>query len=181
MYWTSHSLFWFVHGLIHRYTYFMRTIPGISHLLKPLDDAIDIFINVLLQVYVFNRTERFLFSIPAKYGGMGLTHFRPMFPFCSPWKHQKTFGLLVFSGGIKWEHWLEMGLIIPSEICQEEYENSQEITKEITNKVMRNKNQFQDNCVSTAKIKNNIKNQKKKLNNVKLQEVTNNISIIHHV
>ena len=102
----------------------------------------------------------------------------------------------MFSGGIKWEHWLEMGLIIPSEICQEEYEDSQEITKEITSKVMRNKNQFQDNCVSTAKMKNNIKNQKKKLNNVKLQEVTNhisklnnvklqevtnNISIIHHV
>ena len=54
----------------------MRTIPGISH----------IFINVLLQGYAFNPTERVLFSLPAKYGGMGL--------------------------------------IIPSEICQEEYENS---------------------------------------------------------
>ena len=37
-----------------------------------------------------------------------LTHFRPMFPFYTPWKHQKTFGFLVFSGGIKWEHWPEM-------------------------------------------------------------------------
>ena len=27
----------FIHGLRHRYTYFMRTVPGISHLLKPLD------------------------------------------------------------------------------------------------------------------------------------------------
>ena len=30
------------------------------------------------------------------------THFWPMFPFY-------TFGFLVFSRGIKWEHWPEMG------------------------------------------------------------------------
>ena len=90
----------------------MRTNRGISHLLKPLDDAIDIFIKVLLQGYAFNSTECVLFSLPAKYGGMGL--------------------------------------IIPSEICQEEYENSQKITKESTNKVIRNEIQFQDNRLSTA-------------------------------
>ena len=38
-----------------------------------------------------------------------LTHFRPMFPFNTPWKHQKTFDFLVFSKGIKWEHWSEVG------------------------------------------------------------------------
>ena len=31
-----------------------------------------------------------------------------MFPFYTLWKHQKTFSFLVFSGGIKWEHWPEM-------------------------------------------------------------------------
>ena len=31
-----------------------------------------------------------------------------MFPFYTPWKHQKTFSLLVFSGGMKWEYWPEM-------------------------------------------------------------------------
>ena len=108
-----------IHGLRHRYTYFMRTIPGISHLLKPLDDAINAFIKVLLQGY----------ALPAKYGGMRL--------------------------------------MIPSEICQEKYENSREITKKTTNKVIRNEIQFQDNRVSTEKIKNNIK---------KLQEITNNTS-----
>ena len=25
----------------------------------------------------------------------------PLFPFCTPWKHQKTFGLLIFSGDIE--------------------------------------------------------------------------------
>ena len=32
-----------------------------------------------------------------------------MFPFYTPWKYQKTFGLMVFSGRLKWEHWPEMG------------------------------------------------------------------------
>ena len=39
-----------------------------------------------------------------------LTHFRQIFPFYTPWKHQKTKGYLMFSGGIKWEVWPEMGL-----------------------------------------------------------------------
>ena len=62
----------YIHELRHHYTYFMRTVPGISHLFKPLDDAIDTFIKVLLQGYTFNPTERVLFSLPAKYSGMGL-------------------------------------------------------------------------------------------------------------
>ena len=41
---------------------------------------------------------------------------------------------------------------------------------------MRNEIQFEDNRLSTAKIKRDIKNQKKKLNGTKLQEVTNNTS-----
>ena len=38
-----------------------------------------------------------------------LTHFLPMYPIYTPWKHQKTKGFLVFWGDIKWEHWPEMG------------------------------------------------------------------------
>ena len=30
-------------------------------------------------------------------------------PILQPLKTPKTFGFLVFSGGIKWEHWPEMG------------------------------------------------------------------------
>ena len=37
-----------------------------------------------------------------------LTYFRPMFPFYTPWKRQKTFGFLTFSGGIEREYWPEM-------------------------------------------------------------------------
>ena len=62
----------FVHGLRHRYTYTMRTIPDISLMLKPLDDAISIFIKTLLNGYNFNDDERILYSLPAKFGGLGL-------------------------------------------------------------------------------------------------------------
>ena len=34
-----------------------------------------------------------------------LTHFNPVFHFSTPWKRQKTFGFLTFSGGIEMEHW----------------------------------------------------------------------------
>ena len=50
----------------------MKTIPGILHLLKPLNDAINSFIKVSLQGYALNPTERILFSLPAKYSGMAL-------------------------------------------------------------------------------------------------------------
>ena len=36
---------------------------------------------------------------------VSLTRFWQIFPFYAPWKHQKTKGFLVFSGGIKLEHW----------------------------------------------------------------------------
>ena len=60
-----------------------------------------------------------------------------------------------------------MGLI-KWEICQKEYEYSREITKETSNKVIRNVIQCQYNRISTANTVSNIKNEKKKLNNVKL-------------
>ena len=40
-----------------------------------------------------------------------LTDFWPMFAFYTPWKHQKICGFLVFSGGIKWEHWPKIGSV----------------------------------------------------------------------
>ena len=38
-----------------------------------------------------------------------LTHFSPISQFYTPWKRQKTFGFLTFSGGIEMWHWTKMG------------------------------------------------------------------------
>ena len=63
----------YIHGLRHRYTYVMRTIPNISMLLKPHDEAVNNLIKVSLNGYSFNNAERQLFSLPAKFGGIGIT------------------------------------------------------------------------------------------------------------
>ena len=42
---------------------------------------------------------------------LALTYFWSMFPFYNPEKHQKTKGLQVFSGNIKWENWIKNRLI----------------------------------------------------------------------
>ena len=38
-----------------------------------------------------------------------LTHLSPMFHFYTPWKRQKTFSFLTFSGVIEMEHWAKIG------------------------------------------------------------------------
>ena len=40
---------------------------------------------------------------------LNLTHFSPVSHFYTPWKRQKTFGFLTFSGGIEIWHWTKMG------------------------------------------------------------------------
>ena len=63
----------FTHGLRHKYTYIMRTIPNISQHLKPLDKAIDEhLIKTLFRNHNINEFERSLFSLPVKMGGLGI-------------------------------------------------------------------------------------------------------------
>ena len=62
----------YVHGYQHKFTFIMRTIPGIENLLKRLDDVI----TRKLIKNIFNREcselERKLFALPVKSGGLGL-------------------------------------------------------------------------------------------------------------
>ena len=62
----------YVHGFQHKFTFVMRTIPGIENHLKKLDDIIT---NKLIK-NLFNREcsnfERKLFSLPVKLGGLGI-------------------------------------------------------------------------------------------------------------
>ena len=62
----------FINGVSKRWTYVMRTTNGISDLFLPLEEAIK---NILIPSLI-GRTltplERRIFSLPAKYGGMGI-------------------------------------------------------------------------------------------------------------
>ena len=62
----------FTHGFKHKFNYVMRTIPDISDLLEPLDEAVDKFISTLFQSRDISRLERAIFSLPVRLGGLGI-------------------------------------------------------------------------------------------------------------
>ena len=62
----------YVHGEQHRYTYFMRTINGISENLKPLDDIIENEFLPALFGRDISMQEREVLALPVKEGGLGI-------------------------------------------------------------------------------------------------------------
>ena len=65
----------FTHGFQHKLTYFMRTLPEMSQSLVEVDEVIT---NKLIPTIIgtpISATERQLFSLPVKYGGLGIPVF----------------------------------------------------------------------------------------------------------
>ena len=59
----------YTHGEQHRYTYFLRTIEGISELFKPLDEVINNnFLPALFGDTNISENERKILSLPVKDG-----------------------------------------------------------------------------------------------------------------
>ncbi|KAG0724416.1 hypothetical protein GWK47_040617 [Chionoecetes opilio] len=65
----------FTHGLQHRWSFVKRTIPGISRLLRPLEESIrKTFLPALLKTnFIIGEDMRELLSLPPRLGGMGIT------------------------------------------------------------------------------------------------------------
>ena len=62
------------HGLSSKWTYICRTIPDISNLLKPLDNALRTkLIPALTRKSPPSDLEWALFALPARLGGLGIT------------------------------------------------------------------------------------------------------------
>ena len=62
----------FTHGLCNKWTYFLRTIPGISSLLEPLEAVISSkFIPALTGRFI-SDDERALLALPIRLGGLGI-------------------------------------------------------------------------------------------------------------
>ena len=62
----------FVHGVSGLWTFILRAIPDISSLLQPLEDAIRLhFISSITGRDSISDTERDLFALPARLGGLG--------------------------------------------------------------------------------------------------------------
>ncbi|KAG0723258.1 hypothetical protein GWK47_042997 [Chionoecetes opilio] len=64
----------FTHGLQHRWSFVKCTIPGISPLLRPLENSIrNTFLPALLRSHTMGDDERALLTLPPRLGGMGIT------------------------------------------------------------------------------------------------------------
>jgi hypothetical protein len=66
----------FTAGFRHKLTYFMRTIPDLMLVLKPVDEIINkSFIPSITEGHVISSDDRKLLSLPVKLGGMGIPIF----------------------------------------------------------------------------------------------------------
>ena len=62
----------FINGYRHKFTYYVRTIPNIAHLLKPTEDIITS--DLLPQILGFEGSllDREIFALPTRLGGLGI-------------------------------------------------------------------------------------------------------------
>ena len=123
---------------MHKFTYTMRTVPGISDLLLRLDKVItEKFIKNL-----FNRecseTEREIFALPVKFGGLGI--------------------------------------IEPSKVSQQYYKNSIEMTKQLRDHIIAQKEILHIDDSETKRIKSNIKNEKLNATKIKFDQITSGLN-----
>ena len=66
----------FVSGFKHKFTYFMRTIPDINTEYRLIEETIrNRFIPAITGGHVCSNLERELFSLPVRYGGLGIPDF----------------------------------------------------------------------------------------------------------
>ena len=65
----------FTHGLKHKWTYLIRTIPNIDDQLQPLEDVIrHKFIPSLTGQSALSDETRDLMALPIRHGGLGITN-----------------------------------------------------------------------------------------------------------
>ncbi len=62
----------FTKGICHRWTFFMRTIPDISDLLRPLETALSTVFIPALTGKAITQLERDILELPVRYGGLGI-------------------------------------------------------------------------------------------------------------
>ena len=62
----------FTHGVLSKYTYFMRTIPTMCEYMKPLDDLITSHFLPTLLNEIISNADRNMYSLPVRKGGLGI-------------------------------------------------------------------------------------------------------------
>jgi len=64
----------FTHGFSSKWTFFLRTTPGVAESFLPLEEVIRHHFLPRLVCHPPNDVERFLFALPAHLGGLGISN-----------------------------------------------------------------------------------------------------------
>ena len=65
----------FTHGLLNKWNYLARTVPNVSDLFQPLEDAIQrTLLPSITGQNAFNNSARELMALPTRLGGLGITN-----------------------------------------------------------------------------------------------------------
>ena len=62
----------FTLGYRHKFTYYLRTIPNIADLLRPLEDLIATQLLPSIFGQDISKIDREIFALPTRYGGLGI-------------------------------------------------------------------------------------------------------------
>ena len=62
----------FVNGYRHKFTYYVRTIPNIAHLLKPIEDIITSDLLPQILGFEVSLLDREMFALPTRLKGLGI-------------------------------------------------------------------------------------------------------------
>ena len=66
----------FTAGFKHKLTYFVRTMPQLSEIIKPVDEVVNnMLLPAITERSAISEEDRRLFSLPAKMGGLGIPIF----------------------------------------------------------------------------------------------------------
>ena len=124
----------------HRYTFYLRTIPDIAELLKPLEDAIvHRLIPALTEGRQVTKDERTLLSLPPRLGGMGI--------------------------------------ISPSEVCDQEFAFSVVSTAKLTSAIMDQQRDLPTNFAEESKsCRSKIRSKRRNLQNETLENLRSTMS-----
>ena len=144
----------FVSWYKYKLTYIMRTIPNISHQMEKIDDLIlTKFIPAITAGIYVNPIERYLLSLPAKDGGLGIPVFTEI-------------------AGIEFQNSHIMSEDLRNKIIEQERASSQKYDK----KIKPNKNNIRKNKQSRhhtilQRLRNDMSDQQRRLNEINQQRV----------
>ena len=97
-------------GLSKRWLYIMRTLNDIQHIFQPLEDCIK---NSFLPTFIkhhFNELDRAIFSLPAKFGGLGI--FDPTKICQYEYQYSREATAPLATGGAKCQYLAKCGYIL---------------------------------------------------------------------